>query len=88
MKIELIINADFNKELYLHENSDKLKNELLNTIAQFVGKDVYVDYYQEDAQIDFPTGDIVNYNPYRPEFHYKEDLDIHYLAAKHPIIII
>lgn len=88
MKIELIINADFNKELFLHENSDELKDKLLNVIEQFVGKDTCVDYYQEDAQIDAVTGNVVNYNPYPFKFHYKEDLDINYLAAKHPVIIV
>ena len=88
MKIELIINADFNKELFLHENSDELKGELLNVIERFVGKDVRVDYYQEDAQIDTDTGNVVNYNPYPLKFHYKEDLDVNYLAAKHSVIIV
>ena len=37
MKITLTIYTDQNTELYLHQNQDKLKAELLNTIKQFVG---------------------------------------------------
>lgn len=90
MKIELIINADYNKELYLHRNSDKLKEELLSTIKQFIGKDVQVDYYKEDAQIDSATGEVVNYNPYPPKFITRNDIgaDIPYLAKVHPVIVV
>ena len=90
MKIELIIDADYNEELYLQKISDKLKEELLNTIEQFIGKDVQVDYYQEDAQIDSATGEVVNYNPYPPKFKYKTDIydGVPYLAMKHEFIIL
>lgn len=64
MKIGITINADYGKELYLHENSEKLKSELLGVVEQFIGEDTCIDYEQEDAQIDAMTGEVVNYNPY------------------------
>lgn len=87
MKIELVINANLKQELYLHENSSELKNRLLNVIEQFVGKDIYVEYQQEHAQIDSATGETVNYNPYPAKFHYEEDSE-NYLQKRYPLIVV
>jgi len=64
MKIVIVINADYNGELYLHSTSDKLKNEILRVIEKYVEKGTIIDYGQEYAQIDTMTGETVNQNPY------------------------
>lgn len=49
MKIKITIDADHEKELRLYENSDKLKQELLNVVKQFVGDDVCIFYEKENV---------------------------------------
>lgn len=90
MKIGITINADYGKELYLHENSDKLKNELLDVIEKFVGKDTYIDFEQEDAQIDAMTGEVVNYNPYpiQRQFNYEYDKEHIPLQREIPVVVL
>ena len=90
MKIEIIIHADHGKEAYLHENSDRLKDELLCVIEKFVGKDAYVDYAQEDAQIDVMTGDIINHNPYpiQRQFDCKYDKEHMSLQREVPVLVL
>lgn len=90
MKIEITINADYGKELYLHENADILKSELLGVIERFVGKNVSIDYNQEDAQIDAMTNEVVNYNPYplQKQFNYEYDREHMPLQRERDILII
>lgn len=90
MKIELTINADYKRELYLHDNSDELKNELLSVIERFIGKNVSIDYKQEDAQIDAMSGEIVNYNPYpiKRQYNYKYDKEYMSLQREIPVIVL
>ena len=90
MKIGININTDYEKELYLHENSEKLKNELLSVIERFIGNDVYIEYEQEDAQIDAMSGEVVNYNPYpiKRQFNYEYDKQHMPLQREIPILVL
>lgn len=67
MKIEITIDADYGSELYLYNNSDKLKSELKNTINQFLRNKLSIDIKCECAEIDAASGKLVNYNPYPPK---------------------
>ena len=89
IKIEITINANHDSELHLCENSDKLKSELLNIIRQFVGKDSYIEYTQEHAQIDAATGEVVNHNPYPIKRHYNYEYDKEHQPLKQetPVVI-
>lgn len=49
MKIKITIDADYEEELSLYENSDKIKKELLNVVKQFVGDDVCIFYEKENV---------------------------------------
>ena len=64
MRIEITINADYNRELHLIKNLKNVKDELSNTLVQFVGKDTLIDFDTKEAEIDVATGELVNYNPY------------------------
>lgn len=90
MKIGITINADYCKELYLHENSNELKDELLSVIERFIGKDIRVDYKQEEAQIDIANGKVVNYNPYtiKRQFDYKYDKECMSLQREVPVLVL
>lgn len=90
MKIGITINADYGKELYLHENSEKLKSELLGVVEQFIGKDTCINYEQEGAQIDVMTGEVVNYNPYllRRQFNYEYDMENMPLKREIPVVVM
>lgn len=90
MKIGITINADYGKELYLHENSDKLKSELLSVVERFIGKDVDIDYEQEEAQIDAMTSEVVNHNPYsiKRQFNYKYDKEHMPLQRDIPVFVL
>jgi hypothetical protein len=80
MKITITINTDYNTEKYLHNVSDRLENELLNIIDQFVGTDVDVDYEQKFAEVDAATGEVVNYNPYSFERQFNSKYDKEHMS--------
>lgn len=90
MKINLTIEADYNTELYLHENSHKLKNSILDAIEQFTGKNTVIHYDYEYAQVDAAMGGLVNYNPYPIERQFNSEYDKeHQPLEKHiPIIVL
>ena len=66
MKIEIIIDADYDKELNLIKNTKIVKDEILNALIKFVGRDTVIEYETFPAEIDVATGKLVNYNPYHP----------------------
>ncbi len=85
MKIEITINADYGNEVYLQENKDKLENELLNVIEQFVGKNTYIEYECENAQFDMRTGELVNYNPHPIQRQFNSQYDKEHTSLKQEI---
>ena len=69
MKIEITINADYTGELNLIKKLENVKNELSNTLYQFVSKDTVIEFETKEAEIDVVTGELVNYNPYPVKFY-------------------